>query len=94
MDDTIISGLESKIEWLISRYELLKSENAMMEKELSECKEIIDNQNNRITQLKQQIDNLQLIEAFKNSSKDKKEAKAIISKLIKEIDKCIGMLNE
>lgn len=94
MDDTIINGLESKIGELISRYEALKVDNAQKEKELSECKQIIDNQTDKITKLKKQIDNLQLSEAFISSSGDKKEARQLIQRLIKEIDQSIIMLND
>lgn len=94
MDDNIINGLESKIGELISRYEALKVDNAQKEKELSECKQIIDNQTDKITKLKKQIDNLQLSEAFISSSGDKKEARQLIQRLIKEIDQSIIMLND
>ncbi|MCK9625352.1 MAG: hypothetical protein M0R23_02670 [Bacteroidales bacterium] len=94
MDDNFIKGFKSKIEQIIAMYESEKLLNAQLSEELSKNKKQLVNSNNRITELEKQIDNLQLTEAFKNSSKDEKEAKQKVAKLIKEIDKCIGLLNE
>ncbi|MFA6713613.1 MAG: hypothetical protein WCR82_07020 [Bacteroidales bacterium] len=94
MDENFIKGFKSKIEQIIAMYESEKLLNARLLEELSKNKKQLVNSNNRITELEKQIDNLQLTEAFKNSSKDEKEAKQKVAKLIKEIDKCIGLLNE
>ena len=90
----MINGLKSKIEQLISRYESLISENADLAEKLFECNKQLEFKNKQIQLQQQQIGNLQLKEAFKNSSDDRHEAKLKVAKLIKEIDKCIGMLNE
>ncbi len=94
MDDNLINGLKSKIGQIISRYESLKSENTQINAELSKCKQQLQDKNEQITELKKQIDNLQLTEAFRSSYEDTKEAKQKIAKLIREIDKCITMLND
>ena len=45
-------------------------------------------------ELEKKVNNLQLVEAFKSSSADVKEAKQKIARLVKEIDKCIALLND
>jgi len=49
---------------------------------------------NNIKELENKVNKLQLVEAFRTSSQDVKEAKQKIGKMVKEIDKCIAMLND
>ena len=90
----ILDSLKNRIEKLISMYETACSENLLLQQKLDKCNQKLEESNNRIKDLEKQIANLQLIEAFKVSSQDNKEAKQKVGKLIKEIDKCIGMLND
>ena len=87
----MLDAVKSKIFELISLYEKEKdrAENltvalAEMEKELLDCRK-------QITDLNQQIDNLELMSAFLAGS-DHREAKERVEKLIQEIDKCIRYL--
>lgn len=89
-----ISGLKKKIEFIISKYETLRSENSELSSLLSDCRKKLETSNNKIKELEQKIDNLQLIEAFKASTVDVKEAKQNIGRLVREIDKCIALLND
>lgn len=89
-----INSLKKKIQRIISGYELTASENVRLSSELEKCREEINISNNKIKDLEQKIENLQLIEAFKASTQDVKEAKYKINRLVKEIDKCIALLND
>ncbi len=90
----VLNSLKKKIELIISKYESLLSENILLSERLEKYKLNLDNSNNKIKELEQKIDNLQLIEAFKSSTSDVKEAKQNIGKLVREIDKCIALLND
>ena len=92
-DEILLNGLIEKVEFLISKYEQTRGERDGLSKELAECKEKLDISNQKIKELEQKIDNLQLIEAFKASTSDVKEAKKNIDGLIKEIDECIALLS-
>ena len=92
---------KSKIEMLISKYEQLVAINMRLGESLRKCREEladkdrkIETCNLRINELEQQIDKLQLTEAFKSSASAIKEAKQNISRLVREIDKCIALLND
>lgn len=84
--------LKEKIQQLISAYETEREER----KNLKEALEKSENQNitykKQITELERQIDNLKLAEAFKATGNDSGEAKKKIDRLIKEIDKCITLM--
>ena len=88
-----LSRLRNKIELLVSQYEHIKAENERMAIELTTLK-IVNNENKtKINELDQKTNRLQIAGAFKASSADVKEAKQKVGKLIKEIDKCIALLN-
>ena len=50
--------------------------------------------NDRIKELEQKVEQMQLADAFTASTDDVKEAKKRIGKIVREIDKCISMLND
>lgn len=91
---SVINSLKGKIELIISKYEQVASENKKLSEDLDSCKNALENSNNRVNELELKISNLQLAEAFKTSSSDVKEAKQKIGKIVKEIDKCIALLND
>ena len=90
-----------KLELLISRYENLKARNRDLEQalgkkdaEIEDCSAKLNNSNNKIKELEQKIDKLQLAGAFEASAADVKEARQNIGRLVREIDKCISLLND
>lgn len=96
-----IKTLKANIQQLISKYELAKSEQERLSNELSLCKENLNKQietnellKKNISELNNKVDLLQLSQAFTNSSTNIKEAKKRINEIVKEIDKCISMLND
>jgi len=90
----IIQKLKGHIEQIISKYELALSENISLKEELEKYKTDLDNKNNKIKELEQKVELMQLGDAFKASSEDVKEAKKKIARIVREIDKCISMLND
>lgn len=90
----IIRKLKGHIEQIISKYELALSENEALRKELEGCLNELENKNGRIKELEKKVELMQLGDAFKASSEDVKEAKKKIGKIVREIDKCISMLND
>ena len=88
-----LSRLKNTIEVLISQHERITAENIQLAKELSTYKTLIDEYKTTTAELEQKVNRLQLAEAFKVSSPDTKEAKQKIGKLVREIDKCIALLN-
>lgn len=94
MASSPIESLKAGIAELLSRYEKLSRENAELRRELEEARESVDEQQNRIEDLKKRIDRLQLDLAFSNSSPDRAEAKRKVSKMLKQIDQCIALLDD
>jgi cell fate (sporulation/competence/biofilm development) regulator YmcA (YheA/YmcA/DUF963 family) len=85
--------LKEKITRLISLYETAKSEKDTVIKEKAELHAIINEKNNKIKELEKRIEALQLVDAFKAGSIDQREAKQRIERIVREIEKCMAMLN-
>ena len=87
----MLESLRKDIEKLIALYEEEKAERIRLQALLAECRAENESCRNQIGDLEQQVNNLQLSEAF-GATGDKVAAKERIEKLIKEIDKCISLL--
>lgn len=91
----VVEKLKSHIEAIISKYELANSGYLSLQEELARTKKELELKESRVKELEQKIELMQLAEVFTTSSADDvKEAKKKIAKIVKEIDKCISMLND
>ena len=89
----IIDPLKQKIETLISLHEKALTENSELSKKLQTLSEEQIIYKKEKEDLEQKLQKLQMAGAFLKTSEDTKEAKQKIGKLIREIDKCLTMLN-
>lgn len=90
-EDEMTDKLKQSIQQLIAAYETERDERKRLKAELEKSENQNDAYRKQITELERQIDNLKLAEAFKADT-DKAGAKKKIDKLIKEIDKCITLM--
>lgn len=86
-------GLKSNIEKLISLYESEKAARVSMQEKLAAAVGKTEEYRKQITELERQVDNLKLAGAF-TSTQDNEASRKRIDKLIKEIDKCISLLEK
>ena len=89
----MLETLKQDITKLISLYEQEKQRADQLAASLAQSKETIKVYKEQITELNGQIDNLILANAFSGSG-DHALAKERIDKLIREIDKCIKLLEK
>ena len=88
----MIEKLKKRIQQLISAYETERAERQRLQTELDKAVTQNEDYRKQITELERTIDNLKLADAFKAGNADNAEAKKKIDKLIKEIDKCITLI--
>ena len=88
----MLDTLKQPIVKLIAAYETEKSERERLAKELEASKVQNETYKKQILELERQIDNLKLTEAFTAAGAGSPEAKKKINSLIKEIDRCITLL--
>lgn len=90
----LLSTFEARLRHLIYLHDELKRENAelkqLLEKEMEKSKEIQAEYDN----LEKNYTNLKTATAISLNDSDVKETKLRLSKLVREVDKCIALLNE
>lgn len=89
--DFMLKSIKTDIGRLLSMYETEKNRAESLASELEESRLIVLNCKEQITELNQEIDNLKLQSAFMAGG-DSVQARERLDKLIKEIDKCIKLL--
>lgn len=88
----MLDTLKQPIIKLIAAYEAEKSERIRLSEELEKSNAQNETYRKQIIELERQIDNLKLTEAFKGTAGNSAEAKKKVNALLKEIDKCIKLI--
>ena len=88
----MLETVKHKITRLIAAYEKEKAERTIAQKELEQLKAQNETYRKQILELERQIDNLKLTEAFKGRAINSTEAKRKVDSLVKEIDRCIKLI--
>ena len=89
---SLVSGIGLKLNKLIDRQRDLIEKMEKYQKEIQELNKIHGEQKDEINKLKEQYRILKLSKTLE-TKEGAVEAKAKISELVREIDKCIGLLN-
>ena len=97
----IIQNLQTQINSLISIHKRCIEENEQLFKEKQELYKQNQDKANTIIEQQKKIDNLKISNAFvftndennENLSEMKHEAKIKINRIVREIDKCVSLLN-
>jgi phage shock protein A len=88
----MLETVKQGIQQLIAAYEKEKMERQRLQTALEQSQAKEETYRKQIIELERQIDNLKLTEAFKASSGNSPEAKKKIDSLLKEIDRCISLM--
>ncbi len=91
--DEYLLLIEKKVQELIGLYEQLKIENGDLLIKNGELNQIIKTQSDRIQELEKRVINLKLAKQLTNN-KEASEAKKKINEVLREIDKCVGLLSK
>jgi uncharacterized protein YjgD (DUF1641 family) len=89
---TLVSGIEYKLGKLIEQYHTQRAENKRCVIELEALKHVISEQKQTIKHLEEKIKTLKIAKTLE-IKEGNVEAKLKINELVREIDKCIGLLN-
>jgi len=89
-----IRNLEARVRQVLYLFDKLKEKNAELLLQLSEQKGISDSLERENIQLKLKYDNLKIARMISVNPNDFKATKDRLSKLVREVDKCITLLNE
>jgi hypothetical protein len=89
---TLVSGIEYKMGRLIEQHHIQRVENKKCIAELQELKKVVREQKQTIRELEDKIKILRIAKTLE-TKEGNVEAKLKINELVREIDKCIGLLN-
>ena len=84
---------EAKVRQVLAQFRVLKQENADLYAELEGKEEEIKQLKAELAQSKNDYNNLKLAKMIEISDTDIKESKMKITKLVREINKCINILS-
>ncbi len=90
----LVDSIEIKIKNLIDKYNQVKLENSNLLKKNNDLKLVLDEKNNKIVELQNKV---KLMNITKNVDRSKDEVKSTrlkINEYVREIDKCIALLNK
>lgn len=90
--DAVINELKEKIERLVKLYISSLDKNREMETEVKELRDRIEQMKGENIKLHDEIKTLKVANAI-STGEGSSEAKNRISQLVREIDKCIALLN-
>lgn len=93
-NNEIARRLRDKANRLIVLYEQEVANGKQLEEKYNSVAARLFEQEKKISELENRIQKLQLAGAFKSTSTDTQAAKAKIGKIVREIDKCVALLNK
>jgi regulator of replication initiation timing len=94
LEKNLLVDFKLKVKQVIAKHDALKQENRQLQGKIGDLESAIIQlqQENRSLELK--YENLKLAKMFAASDVENKDAKSRIQKLVREIDKCIALLNK
>ncbi|NLC50130.1 MAG: hypothetical protein GX762_07180 [Bacteroidales bacterium] len=92
--DKLLLDLEVRLRQVLLLCDKLKQENNSLKNEhvLKDSK--IDSVKEELSQMSQKYDNLKMVRTITAATVDVDTAKLKLSKLVREVDKCIGLLKK
>ena len=88
----MLETVKQEIEQLIAAYETERMEREKLQAVLKQTQDENVAYRTQITELERKIDNLKLAEAFKADGSGSPQARKKIDSLMKEIDRCIALI--
>lgn len=90
----VVDLVDSKLKALLDKYQFLVKENDILYNKIALLEQQIAKEKDSKEVLEAKYNALRIAKTIEGSKQDKRETKLKINALIREIDSCIGMLNE
>jgi hypothetical protein len=92
--EELITAFEIKLRKLISEYKSLQDQNSRLKAELDRKQTDLMLAHQDVLELRKNYDHLKIAKSIGASETGKIESKQIITKMVREIDKCLALLDE
>ena len=93
-EKNLLVDLRIKVKQIIAKHETIKQEKSQLFEKIGDLEETINQLRQENRSLEQKYENLKLAKMLVASDDENKDAKSRIQKLVREIDKCIALLNK
>lgn len=91
--DHYINELATKVEKLAKAQSELRSENLKLSSRNAELERLVTEQKNVVSRLEEQNKVVKIAKAVTEDDDDRKEQRKRLNELVREVDKCIALLN-
>jgi small-conductance mechanosensitive channel len=91
--DHYIKDLAAKVERLVNAQAHLRSENSKLSARNAELERLVTEQKNMVNRLEEQNKVVKIAKAVTEDDDDRKEQRKRLNELVREVDKCIALLN-
>ncbi|HEY5589525.1 MAG TPA: hypothetical protein VIK55_00775 [Paludibacter sp.] len=92
--EELINAFEKRLRKLISEYQSLQEQNSVLKAELDRKQTDLMHAHQEVLELRKNYDHLQTARNLGGSEAEKTESKQQIIKMVREIDKCLALLDE
>jgi len=92
--EELINAFEFKLRKLMSEYRSLQDQNAELKAELNRKHTDLMMAHQEVLELRKNYDHLRIARNLGVTDEDRNESKQRINKMVREIDKCLALLNE
>lgn len=93
-DKKLLGTFEARLRHFMYLHDELKHENAKLKQLLAEKDEEVKRLDNSRKELEAMYTNLKMVRTISIRDKDINDTKLRLSRLVREVDKCIALLNE
>ena len=94
MKNAVLNSIKEKVHTLMSNNSSLKEQNTQLETKVSELKNTLKQQKSEIENFNGKVKMLKMAKSLVGDSEKNTEMKLKINELVREIDKCISLLNK
>jgi hypothetical protein len=91
--DNISVRIKQKIQLLVSSLDKEKQESELLLNQVNELKKLLDEKEQDYIALKEHHDRLKFAKSLQASNQEVHDAKIKVNRIVREIDKCIALLN-
>ena len=93
-EENLLVDFKLKLKQIVAKQELLKQEKSQLLEKIGNLEGTIVQLRQENSLIEQKYENLKLAKMLNASEDENKDAKNRIQKLVREIDKCIALLNK
>ena len=92
-NDNISSKIKQKIQLLVSALDKERQDNEVLLNQNNDLKRLLNEKEQTYIDLKEHYDRLKFAKSLQSSNQEVHDAKIKVNRIVREIDKCIALLN-